>query len=107
LAEALEIERVELGRSPQQPPHRGNRLLEARELDAALSAVRRLDPEPGLRLWALEEVLGDAPAHKSALTAEGVDAAIEAEAGNLTAAAARLGVSRGKLLRFRKRANKE
>jgi MoxR-like ATPase len=75
-----------------------------RELDAALLAVRRVDPAPGLRLWALEEVLGAATGLKSALTEEMVEAAIEAEGGNVTAAAARLGISRGKLLRYRKRA---
>jgi MoxR-like ATPase len=74
-----------------------------RELDAALAAVRRVDPAPGLRLWALEEVLGEATGLKSALTEEMVEAAIEAEGGNVTAAAARLGISRGKLLRYRKR----
>jgi transcriptional regulator of acetoin/glycerol metabolism len=79
----------------------------ARELDAALAAVRRLDPEPGLRLWALEEVLGEARGHKAALTQEAVDAAIEAAAGNVTAAASMLGVSRGKLLRLRKRLKNE
>jgi len=78
-----------------------------RELDAALAAVRRLDPEPGLRLWAIEEVLGEARGHKSALTQEMVDAAVEAAGGNVTAAAEKLGVSRGKLLRLRKRVKKE
>ena len=75
-----------------------------RELDAALAAVRRVDPAPGLRLWALDEVLGEATGLKSALTEEMVEAAIEAEGGNVTAAATRLGISRGKLLRYRKRA---
>ncbi len=75
-----------------------------RELDAALAAVRRLDPEPGLRLWAIEEALGEERAHKLALTQETVDAALQAAGGNVTAAAATLGVSRGKLLRHRKRA---
>jgi transcriptional regulator of acetoin/glycerol metabolism len=74
-----------------------------RELDAALAAVRRLDPQPGLRLWALEEVLGEARGQKLALTQEMVDAAVDAAGGNVTAAAEKLGVSRGKLLRFRKR----
>ncbi|MFT3768195.1 MAG: sigma 54-interacting transcriptional regulator [Minicystis sp.] len=78
-----------------------------RELDAALAAVRRLDPEPGLRLWALEEVLGEPRGQKSALTQEMVDAAIEAAGGNVSAAAEKLGVSRGKLLRYRKRAKKD
>jgi hypothetical protein len=78
-----------------------------RGLDAALAAVRRADPAPGLRLWALEDVLGTARGHKTALTQEVVDAAVEAHGGNVTAAAASLGVSRGKLLRFRRRAKNE
>jgi transcriptional regulator with PAS, ATPase and Fis domain len=77
-----------------------------RELDAALAAVRRLDPAPGLRLWALKEVLGEGSGHKVALTHETVEAAIEAAGGNVSAAAEKLGVSRGKLLRHRKRAQK-
>jgi MoxR-like ATPase len=91
------IERLLLERWP------GN----VRELDAALAAVRRLDPAPGLRLWALEEVLGESRAQKTALTQEVVEAAVEAAGGNVTAAAERLGVSRGKLLRMRRRARGE
>jgi DNA-binding NtrC family response regulator len=75
-----------------------------RGLDAALLAVRRLDSESGLPLWALEEVLGAAQGGKTALTQEVVDAAIEAAGGNVTLAAKKLGVSRGKLLRLQKRA---
>jgi len=78
-----------------------------RELDAALAAMRRIDPAPGLRLWALEEVLGASSGPKAALTQEMVDAAIAAAGGNVTAAAEKLGVSRGKMLRYRKRARKE
>ena len=74
-----------------------------RELDATLAAARRLDPEPGLRLWSLEEVLGASPGTKAALTQETVDAAVAAADGNVTAAAAMLGISRGKMLRYRKR----
>jgi hypothetical protein len=72
-----------------------------RELDAALAAARRADPEPGLRAWALDEVLGERAATVTALTEEVVQAAIDAAGGNLTAAAKTLGVSRGKLLRMR------
>ena len=72
------------------------------QLDATLAAVRRVDPAPGLRLWALEEVMGAATGIKTALTEEMVEAAIEAEGGNVTAAAG-IGISRGKLLRYRKR----
>jgi DNA-binding NtrC family response regulator len=78
-----------------------------RELDAALAAAHRLDPGPGLRLWALEEVLGASCLQAPALTREVAEAAIEAEGGNVTAAADKLGVSRGKLLRLRKRAKKD
>jgi transcriptional regulator of acetoin/glycerol metabolism len=55
----------------------------------------------GSRCW------GRGRGHKTALTQEAVDAAVEAAAGNVTAAASLLGVSRGKLLRLRKRAKKE
>jgi DNA-binding NtrC family response regulator len=75
-----------------------------RELDAALAAVRRVDPAPGLRLWALDEVLGASTGSKTALTEEMVEAAVTAAGGNVTAAATSLGISRGKLLRYRKRA---
>ena len=75
-----------------------------RELDAVLAAVRRLDPEPGLQLWALEQVLGEPRGGRTALTREVVEAAIEAAGGNVTLAAKQLGVSRGKLLRLQKRA---
>lgn len=74
-----------------------------RELDAVLAAVRRVDPDPGLRLWALCEVLGKANDGRLALTREVVDAAVAAHEGNVTAAAEKLGVSRGKLLRLLKR----
>lgn len=74
-----------------------------RELDAVLAHARRVDREPGLRLWALEEVLGESSEKRSALTREVVDAAVAAEGGNVTAAAQKLGVSRGKLLRMLKR----
>lgn len=74
-----------------------------RELDAALASMRRAHPEPGLRLWALEEVLGEARGPKHALTEEMVETALLAAGGNVTLAADKLGVSRGKLLRFRKR----
>jgi hypothetical protein len=100
LTEQVEVEAME---RLLLEPWPGN----VRELDAALAAVRRLDPEPGVRLWAIEEVLGEGRGHKTALTQEMVDAALEALGGNLTAAAEKLGVSRGKLLRFRKRSKKD
>jgi hypothetical protein len=78
-----------------------------RELDAALAAVRRLDAEPGLRLWAIEEVLGEGRGHRPALTQQTMEAALAAAGGNVSAAAEAMGVSRGKLLRFRRAAKKE
>jgi DNA-binding NtrC family response regulator len=96
LGEPVEVEAVE---RLLLAPWPGN----VRELAAALAAVRRLDSEPGLRLWAVEEVLGEAKVERPALTRATIEAAIEAEGGNVTAAAAKLGVSRGKLLRLRKR----
>jgi hypothetical protein len=75
-----------------------------RQLDATLAAVRRVDPVPGLRLWAIEEVLGGGRGPRGALTQEAVEEALAAAGGNVSAAAERLGVSRGKLLRHRKRA---
>ncbi len=98
MAERVEVEALE---RLLLEPWPGN----VRELDAALAAVRRLDPEPGLRLWAVEEVLGERSGEGGALTEEAVEAAIEAEGGNVTRAASRLGVSRGRLLRMRKRGN--
>jgi DNA-binding NtrC family response regulator len=96
-AEAVEVEAME---RLLLAPWPGN----VRELASVLAAVHRLDPAPGLRLWALEEVMGAAEGHRPALTQETVDAAVEAAGGNVTAAAEKLGVSRGKLLRFLKRA---
>ena len=74
-----------------------------RELDAALAAARRLDPGPGLRLWAVEEVLGEGGGQRAALTEEAALAAVAAARGNVSEAALRLGVSRGKLLRLLRR----
>lgn len=74
-----------------------------RELESVLARVRTVDTEPGLRLWALEAVLGERSDTKSALTREQVDRALEQEGGNATRAAARLGVSRGRLLRLLKK----
>ena len=75
-----------------------------RELDAALAAARRADPEPGLRLWALEDALGPARL-PSVVTAEAAEEAIRRAGGNVSAAAKALGISRGKLLRLRKSIN--
>ncbi len=75
-----------------------------RQLDACLASAHRLDPLPGIRLWSIEEVMGEATERPNALTEEMVEAAIAAHGGNVTAAAEALGVSRGRLLRFRQRA---
>jgi len=96
--ELSEIEIEALERLLLEPWHSN-----VRELEAALSAVRRVDREPGLRLWALDEVLGQRRSDKLALTRDVVDAAIAAQNGNVTAAASQLGVSRGKLLRLLKK----
>lgn len=96
-ADAMEVEAVErllLRRWPRN----------VRELASVLEAAKRRDPEPGLRLWALDDVLGDeepsAPA-RHALTNALVESTVVECGGNVTEAARRLGVSRGKLLRFR------
>ena len=97
--ETMEVEAVErllLRRWPRN----------VRELASVLEAAARRDPSPGLRLWALDDVLGDeepdAPA-RHALTDALVEATVAECGGNVTEAAKRLGVSRGKLLRFRKK----
>jgi transcriptional regulator of acetoin/glycerol metabolism len=95
-SEQVEVEAVERLMLERWPAN-------VRQLDAALAAVRGADPAPGLRLWALEKVLGPSPIGKPALTRVAVDAALAAAGGNVTAAAEQLGVSRGRLLRFRKR----
>ena len=97
--ETMEVEAVErllLRRWPRN----------VRELASVLEAAARRDPSPGLRLWALDDVLGDeepdAPA-RHALTDALVEATVAECGGNVTEAAKRLGVSRGQLLRFRKK----
>ncbi|MEM1032515.1 MAG: sigma 54-interacting transcriptional regulator [Myxococcota bacterium] len=76
-----------------------------RQLRATLAAAARHDPEGrGLRLWALDrELTPSKRTHQTPLTREAVRTALEAHAGNVTAAAAALGVSRGKLLRWRRK----
>jgi transcriptional regulator with PAS, ATPase and Fis domain len=74
----------------------------ARDLSAALAAVARIDPAPGLRAWALDEVLGPRATTEAPLTRATAEAAVAQTGGNVTAAAQALGVSRGKLLRVRK-----
>jgi len=74
-----------------------------RGLMAALAHARRLDAEPGLRLRALESALADEEDSDEPieLTAERVAAALREAKGNESAAARILGVSRGKLRRYR------
>ena len=96
LAKDVEVEAMERLLLERWP---GN----VRELDATLAAARRRDPEPGLRLWALEELLGAGSPRQVGLTRETVERAVDAADGNVSAAAAALGISRGKLLRIRKK----
>ncbi|MBW2454136.1 MAG: sigma-54-dependent Fis family transcriptional regulator [Deltaproteobacteria bacterium] len=98
-AEQCEVEAVE--RLLLEPWPRN-----VRQLGSVLEATRRRDPDPGLRLWSLQEELGQGPPAKPALTLALVEATVAACDGNVTEAARRLGVSRGKLLRMRKQGQK-
>jgi transcriptional regulator of acetoin/glycerol metabolism len=72
-----------------------------RGLIAALSQIVAIDQGAGLRLWAVEEVLGKSKEIAGGpLTQTSVDAALQACDGNESRAARRLGVTRGKLRRF-------
>ena len=74
----------------------------ARGLDAILRRAAALDPAPGLRSWTVERLLGPLePASPEELSEEQVARVLEAVGGNEREAARRLGVSRGKLRRFR------
>jgi transcriptional regulator of acetoin/glycerol metabolism len=92
LREHVEIEAMEFLMLAPWPEN-------VRGLIATLARLVAIDPKPGLRLWALEQILGpgNAPAP---LSASVVDAALRACDGNESRAARRLGVSRGKLRRF-------
>lgn len=74
-----------------------------RELEATVGRLAALAPGPALALWAVEQLLGPVEARTTVLTEERVQAVLDRFAGNRTAAAAALGVTRGKLLRFLKR----
>jgi len=78
-----------------------------RQLASVLEAAHRIDGEPGLRLWSLEEVVGQGAPAQPRLTLEVVEATVKACDGNVTEAARRLGVSRGKLLRMRRQGQKD
>ncbi len=93
-ADGVEVESVERLLLETYPAN-------VRELAAVLAKVRVIDPEPGLRLWSVQEVLGPAAASSGrALTAERIEEALRATGGNESEAARRLGVSRGALRRF-------
>jgi DNA-binding NtrC family response regulator len=75
-----------------------------RGLIGALREIAAADSIPGLALWAVEHVLGARPSALPAgtdLTAEAVAAALTMAGGNETQAARLLGISRGRLRRFR------
>jgi len=74
-----------------------------RELEATVGRLAALGAPSKLELWAVEQLLGPVEARTSVLTEERVQSVLERFAGNRTAAAAALGVTRGKLLRFLKR----
>lgn len=96
-SEGVEVEAVERLMLEAWPSN-------VRELDALLGAARRLDPKPGLRTWVVEELLGKADSGgRPPLTEASLEDAITRAGGNLTKAAGLLGISRGKLLRARKR----
>ena len=74
----------------------------ARELANVLRQLNALEPSAGLRLWAVERVLGARAAGptSASLSQQLVAATLEACGGREAEAARRLGVSRGKLRRF-------
>ncbi len=70
-----------------------------RELQACFEQVRAADPRPGIRLWAVEQVLGKIDV-APVLTDDNIRAALAACDGNETRAARYLGISRGRLRRI-------
>jgi DNA-binding NtrC family response regulator len=98
----VEVEAVErLLRDPWPTNVRG--------LHALWTRLQMTDPRPGLRAWAIREILGPAPEataespaspEPTPLTRESVTEALAACEHNESRAARRLGVSRGKLRRF-------
>lgn len=78
----------------------GHRWLDnVREVERLVMAMR---PEIGLKTSVVRQVLGTAPGESRALTPENVQKALYAAAGNQSAAARTLGVTRGRLLRLMK-----
>jgi transcriptional regulator with GAF, ATPase, and Fis domain len=75
-----------------------------RGLIAMLARMAALEPEGGLRLWAIEKLLGREPdTDQAPLTWPNVQAVLSRCDGNESRAARRLGISRGKLRRFLKK----
>ncbi len=70
-----------------------------RGLRAALTKLRTIDPEPGLHLWAVTQLLGPVSSAEAA-QASAARAALEACSGNESQAARHLGISRGRLRRL-------
>ncbi|MBW2529304.1 MAG: sigma 54-interacting transcriptional regulator [Deltaproteobacteria bacterium] len=72
-----------------------------RGLIGALSQMAALEPGPGLRLWAVESVLGPRQGTQDVpLTRDVVLGAMERTGGNQSETARRLGITRGKLRRL-------
>jgi hypothetical protein len=95
--EQTEVEAVE--RLMREPWHHN-----VRGLIATLSEIAAVDDSPGLALWAVEEVLGARPSMLPTgdLSEASVEHALAISGGNETQAARLLGVSRGRLRRYRK-----
>jgi transcriptional regulator with AAA-type ATPase domain len=71
-----------------------------RDLASCLQRVAGFERPPGFPNWALERVLGPAHVIRAALTSVEVEQALRDAGGNESAAARRLGVTRGKLRRI-------
>lgn len=72
-----------------------------RELAAVLEQLTVAGQSPSLRASAIRDLVGERQASRPPrLTAERVQAALDASRGNQSQAARRLGISRGQLLRF-------
>lgn len=72
-----------------------------RELESTLREAATHDPRPGLRHWAIQRILGTTTQSRSGLLQDELVAeALALEGDNETAAARRLGVTRGKLRRY-------
>jgi DNA-binding NtrC family response regulator len=91
--EACEVEAVERLLLHDWPSN-------ARELMGVLAGVAEVDPAPGLRLWALQRVLGPSAEARPPLHPDAVAVAIEGCGGNESQAARRLGITRGRLRRL-------